>query len=62
MLSDRHEYVDHHDRQNGSADAAGVKDEKPTPPTSEIPNGGLTAWLQVAGAFFLFFNSWCVYF
>ncbi|KAK5012603.1 hypothetical protein LTR60_004295, partial [Cryomyces antarcticus] len=23
-----------------------------------IPNGGLTAWLQVAGSFFLFFNSW----
>lgn len=22
------------------------------------PNGGLVAWLQVAGAFFLFFNSW----
>lgn len=25
-----------------------------------IPNGGLTAWLQVVGAFFLFFNSWYV--
>lgn len=23
-----------------------------------IPNGGLRAWLQVLGAFFLFFNSW----
>ncbi|KAI9700969.1 MAG: hypothetical protein M1820_006614 [Bogoriella megaspora] len=23
-----------------------------------IPNGGLQAWLQVVGAFFLFFNSW----
>lgn len=23
-----------------------------------IPNGGLKAWLQVLGAFFLFFNSW----
>lgn len=22
------------------------------------PNGGLTAWLQVLGSFFLFFNSW----
>lgn len=22
------------------------------------PNGGLLAWLQVAGAFVLFFNSW----
>jgi hypothetical protein len=25
-----------------------------------MPNGGLTAWLQVLGAFFLFFNSWYV--
>jgi hypothetical protein len=31
----------------------------PAPPAqSPIPNGGLTAWLQVLGAFFLFFNSW----
>jgi hypothetical protein len=22
------------------------------------PNGGLNAWLQVLGSFFLFFNSW----
>lgn len=27
-----------------------------TPPPP--PNGGVVAWLQVAGAFFLFFNSW----
>jgi hypothetical protein len=25
---------------------------------NSIPNGGLRAWLQVAGSFFLFFNSW----
>ncbi|KAK7202424.1 MFS monocarboxylate transporter-like protein [Myxozyma melibiosi] len=25
---------------------------------SDIPNGGLTAWLQVSGSFFLFMNSW----
>lgn len=24
------------------------------------PNGGFHAWLQVAGSFFLFFNSWWV--
>ena len=24
------------------------------------PNGGLTAWLQVLGSFFLFFNCWSV--
>lgn len=27
---------------------------------TSIPNGGVTAWLQVLGAFFLFFNSWYV--
>jgi hypothetical protein len=25
---------------------------------SKIPNGGLWAWLQVVGGFFLLFNSW----
>jgi len=32
----------------------------PIAPGSDIPDGGLTAWLQVIGAFFLIFNSWCV--
>ncbi|KAB8264262.1 major facilitator superfamily domain-containing protein [Aspergillus pseudonomiae] len=32
--------------------------ETPAPPPP--PNGGLVAWLQVVGAFFLFFNSWGV--
>lgn len=27
-------------------------------PARTIPNGGLTAWLQVVGAFFLYFNTW----
>ena len=26
----------------------------------EPPKAGLTAWLQVLGCYFLFFNSWCV--
>lgn len=26
--------------------------------TDDIPNGGLVAWLQVLGAFFLWFNTW----
>lgn len=26
--------------------------------TSDAPDGGLVAWIQVAGAFFLFFNTW----
>lgn len=29
------------------------------PPAEELPpDGGLDAWLQVLGSFFLFFNSW----
>ncbi|CAD0107632.1 unnamed protein product [Aureobasidium uvarum] len=24
----------------------------------DVPNGGLVAWLQVLGAFFLWFNTW----
>lgn len=26
--------------------------------TETIPNGGLKAWLQVLGTFFVFFNTW----
>lgn len=29
-------------------------------PHGDIPNGGVVAWLQVLGSFFLFFNSWYV--
>lgn len=27
-------------------------------PSDEIPNGGLTAWLQVLGSFMTFLNTW----
>ena len=33
--------------------------EKSTLP--EIPNGGFMAWLQVAAAFCIFFNTWFVF-
>ncbi len=32
--------------------------EKQPPAQEPPPNGGLSAWLQVLGSFFLFFNSW----
>ena len=32
--------------------------EKQLPAQEAPPNGGLNAWLQVLGSFFLFFNSW----
>jgi hypothetical protein len=35
------------------------KPEVSKPPLGpDIPNGGFEAWMQVAGSFFLFFNSW----
>jgi hypothetical protein len=39
---------------------AGLQPQKPAagPPGGPPPNGGLTAWLQVLGGFFLFFNTW----
>lgn len=46
-------------QQVDSSDSSDVENngqEKPQIP--DPPNGGLTAWLQVAGAFLLFFNSW----
>lgn len=40
----------------------GTLEKKPTKASvnnvSSIPNGGLGAWLQVLGVFFLFFNTW----
>jgi hypothetical protein len=39
---------------------AEAQQQKPTggPPGGPPPNGGTTAWLQVLGGFFLFFNTW----
>lgn len=39
-------------------DGGGVKKIVSVNNMSAIPNGGTKAWLQVLGAFFLFFNSW----
>lgn len=45
----------------GSGDVERVVSKQPSVNNvSSIPNGGLRAWLQVVGAFFLFFNSWYV--
>jgi hypothetical protein len=35
-----------------------TKSVKSVRDVGSIPNGGLTAWLQVVGAFVLFFNTW----
>jgi hypothetical protein len=39
-----------------STQLASPPPKAPDPP----PNGGLVAWLQVLGGFFIFFNSWFV--
>ena len=39
-----------------TAEAAGTET-----PGDDIPNGGLVAWLQVLGAFFILMNSWSVF-
>ena len=33
-------------------------DKAQLPSELEIPNGGFTAWPQVTGSFFIFFNTW----
>jgi hypothetical protein len=45
-----------------NSDGSEIENQTPKEPTTPLPppNGGLTAWLQVAGAFFLFFNCWSV--
>jgi hypothetical protein len=45
-----------------NSDGSEVENQTPKEPATPPPppNGGLTAWLQVAGAFFLFFNCWLV--
>jgi hypothetical protein len=47
------------DTNNGSEQAPAADPPKgpPGPPFS-VPDGGLQAWLQVAGGFMLFFNTW----
>ncbi len=47
----------------GSSILEQVEQANPVSTLSEAPpNGGLMAWLQVAGAFCIFFNTWYVWF
>ncbi len=46
----------------GPGGAAGPPGGAPGRPPFEVPDGGLVAWLQVAGGFALFFNTWYVAF
>lgn len=47
------------EQQSPATAAATAPAPAPAPSQqSQIPNGGLQAWLQVLGAHLLFFNSW----
>lgn len=49
--------------QESSAEEDQESTQSPRPPPKvpdAPPNGGLVAWLQVLGGFFIFFNSWFV--
>ena len=44
---------------------AEAKESRPAQPIQGAgppPNGGIVAWLQVLGAFFIYFNTWSVKF
>ena len=43
-----------------STEGKSIPNILPSNSTSEIPNGGVVAWIQCAGSFFLFFNCWGV--
>lgn len=52
---------DHHVTEKAGAVLEPVQSRHPSVrDASSIPNGGLWAWLQVLGSFFLLFNSWYV--
>lgn len=55
-------FIEHGDDNNNDPDLEKVQTKASTKPSvtslSSIPNGGLTAWLQVLSGFFIFFNSW----
>ena len=52
------------DKDDEDTDESRLEPDRSSQPSvndaSKIPNGGLWAWLQVLGAFFLLFNSWGV--
>ena len=49
------------EQQKETGNSSPAEEQKPTPPQSNdpgpVPNGGFQAWLQVVGAFMLFFNT-----
>lgn len=48
----------HDSGRESSPEATAPIPEPVSPIVPDVPDGGLVAWLQVAGAAILFFNSW----
>lgn len=44
--------------QNEASTVVSNGEKADTNVKNDIPDGGTLAWMQVAGGFFLFFNSW----
>lgn len=45
-------------RDNLQAALVNEKEDEQLVEEDKPPNGGLTAWMQVVAAFFIFFNTW----
>lgn len=59
MVSFRAPKEKHDESSASSRDSTPERLQEEQPDLADaIPDGGLTAWLQVVGSFFLFFNSW----
>jgi predicted MFS family arabinose efflux permease len=58
----QHTRDSHNQEKEKNQDGGNIEPTASVPPSvnnfASIPNGGLKAWLQVLGSFFLFFNSW----
>ncbi|KZV72791.1 MFS general substrate transporter [Peniophora sp. CONT] len=58
---DKKEYVVSKESYFDSSAPSRVPSPVPPLPHCDAPDGGLTAWLLVAGSFFLIFNSWGIF-
>jgi hypothetical protein len=61
LATDTEDYANGHEKiveDSAGEPVAKVKTNHSVNNINSVPNGGLKAWLQVLGAFFLMFNTW----
>lgn len=56
--SDKDDKEQEQEQQGDGVEAEKIDSRHSANSISSVPNGGLTAWLQVLGAWCLFFNTW----